>query len=304
MNIANLLFSEEAADRRRLKAAPLACDQVIEDEEEGERSNRLVSSGFGWYCDMKDLKEDDCCSAVPTAPNSLDGSSEAAESDDGGDRSRNNSNASQCDDEDCGEWRSSRQRSFSLNHFKPQKDHEPAQALLPVSSDPVIAEEKDAAHHWEKQWEKANGWSNQSTKTFQLPANSVIANKIVKALHLAIDPSPHGMVSIPVMVYISGYRVVKQGFKRHCEYGVVLSCRGRKQLSWRRFSEFKLLASTCCEYRQPGACKAWGAVKQRQRFGRCLQQDYLGKKCTYLENFLRMFMFDHADPSLLVAFLL
>ncbi|CAM9272930.1 unnamed protein product, partial [Chrysoparadoxa australica] len=238
--------------------------------EEEERATRLVSDGFNWYCDPHiEDREKRCLTHSPS-----DVSDSTAELNAWSDTASAEDQTEEVEEE---EVRGGRLRQVSMS----------APQLAPVSSIPIpkrlsndrllsaglsfdtllFGDPKD--REAKLLTEISNSGSNCSTKTFHLPANSALGESTRALLGLPeMQVNPTGLLTVQLMLFISGYRVVQQGMKRHCgelacfghldvfpleraqpcnqpwpsmyscpsEYSVVLSCGEKKWVSWRRFS--------------------------------------------------------------------
>ncbi|CAM9453548.1 unnamed protein product, partial [Hapterophycus canaliculatus] len=107
----------------------------------------------------------------------------------------------------------------------------------------------------------------------------------------------------PYMVSIGSTRVRRMSpFAVHAEYQVLMTTKDGTYKSWKRFSDFKLLAEYAKISDLRDTVSAWRRVQQTQRWFRCLEANYLKSKCRLLERFLAQLLFELPTPSLLMNF--
>ncbi|CBJ28523.1 conserved unknown protein [Ectocarpus siliculosus] len=107
----------------------------------------------------------------------------------------------------------------------------------------------------------------------------------------------------PYAVSIGSTRVRRLSpFAVHAEYQVLVSTKDQVHKSWKRYSDFKLLAEYAKISDLRDTVKAWAHIQQTQRWFRCLEANYLKTKCSLLERFLAQFLFEVPTPSLLMNF--
>eukprot|EP00903_Cladosiphon_okamuranus_P017799 g16382.t1 len=106
----------------------------------------------------------------------------------------------------------------------------------------------------------------------------------------------------PYAVSIGSTRVRRVSpFAVYAEYQVLMSTKDETYKSWKRFSDFKLLAEYAKISDLRDTVTAWTHIQQTQRWFRCLEANYLKTKCRLLEKFLAHLLFEVHTPSLLMT---
>lgn len=110
-----------------------------------------------------------------------------------------------------------------------------------------------------------------------------------------------------IMVHIPKFQIVQAGSDVHAEYLIVVGLGAVTLGVWRRFREFKHLATKIAssEKRKQfhNALCSWHCLRTRQRWFRCLDKDYLILKCFLLERFLHDLVFESLSPDTVREFL-
>ena len=90
------------------------------------------------------------------------------------------------------------------------------------------------------------------------------------------SPLPHAKSPNPT-------RLVPTWYGRHAEYEVILTCGKQQRISCEQFSKFSLLAAAACTEKLQNCRGAWSRIVMAQPGHRCLNREYLSKKCKLLE---------------------
>eukprot|EP00752_Nemacystus_decipiens_P018190 g16320.t1 len=110
-----------------------------------------------------------------------------------------------------------------------------------------------------------------------------------------------------IMVHIPKFQIIQTGSDVHAEYLIVVGLGTVTLGVWRRFSEFKRLATKLSTSRRRdqfhNALCSWRCLRERQRWFRCLDVDYLILKTFLLERFLHDFIFESMSPNTVREFL-
>ncbi|CBJ33192.1 conserved unknown protein [Ectocarpus siliculosus] len=110
-----------------------------------------------------------------------------------------------------------------------------------------------------------------------------------------------------IMVHIPKFQIIQTGSDVHAEYLIVVGLGTVTLGVWRRFSEFQRLASKLSRSRRRdqfhNALCSWRCLRERQRWFRCLDVDYLILKTFLLERFLHDFVFESMSPNTVREFL-
>ncbi|CAM9845553.1 unnamed protein product [Pylaiella littoralis] len=111
-----------------------------------------------------------------------------------------------------------------------------------------------------------------------------------------------------IMVHIPKFQILQQtGSDVHAEYLIVVGLGTVTLGVWRRFSEFQRLASKLARSSRRdqfhNALCSWRCLRERQRWFRCLDVDYLILKTFLLERFLHDFVFESMSPNTVREFL-
>ncbi|CAM9858913.1 unnamed protein product [Ascophyllum nodosum] len=130
---------------------------------------------------------------------------------------------------------------------------------------------------------------------FVVPHDHVTATKTFRQ-------SKHGFPEAYALA-IGSTRVIRVSpFASHAEYQVLLSTKHGVYKSWKRYSDFKLLAEYAKISNLEQTAMVWKELQQTQRWFRCLEANYLKTKCELLEKFLAQLLFDVPTPALLLTF--
>mmetsp|Transcript_6581 Transcript_6581/g.8904 ORF Transcript_6581/g.8904 Transcript_6581/m.8904 type:complete len:321 (+) Transcript_6581:47-1009(+) len=104
-----------------------------------------------------------------------------------------------------------------------------------------------------------------------------------------------------IIIHIPKYRVIQEHFDIHAEYLVVIMVGEHTFGVWRRYTEFKKLAEKLAsppnkdQYRN-SLC-SWKCLRNKRRWYRCLDKEYLALKCFMLQRFLQDLIFESLHPS-------
>eukprot|EP00904_Undaria_pinnatifida_P000914 jgi/Undpi1/10823/HiC_scaffold_3.g01352.m1 len=130
---------------------------------------------------------------------------------------------------------------------------------------------------------------------FQVPHAHVTATKTFRLAN-------HGRPE-PYAIAIGATRVLRvSSYASHAEFQVLMSTKDEMYKSWKRFSDFKLLAEYAKISDLRDTVTVWREIQQTQRWFRCLEANYLKNKCMLLEKFLAQLLFAVPTPSLLLTF--
>ena len=111
-----------------------------------------------------------------------------------------------------------------------------------------------------------------------------------------------------IMVHIPKFQIAQIGSEVFAEYLVVIGLGSVSLGVWRRFSEFNRLAAKISNSEKHrvqfhNALCSWKCLKNRQRWFRCLDRDYLILKTFLLERFLHDLVFESMSPDTIREFL-
>ncbi|CAM9403377.1 unnamed protein product [Chrysoparadoxa australica] len=110
-----------------------------------------------------------------------------------------------------------------------------------------------------------------------------------------------------IMVHVPKFQIVQTGSDVHAEYLIVVGLGSVTLGVWRRFSQFKRLATKISGSEKKrqfhNALLSWQCLRNRQRWFRCLDRDYLILKCFLLERFLHDLVFESMSPDTVREFL-
>nr|CCA20166.1 conserved hypothetical protein [Albugo laibachii Nc14] len=126
----------------------------------------------------------------------------------------------------------------------------------------------------------------------------------VTVTHKSFAIVNNGMTKIiPSSISIPRFRIVqpRHGTDRHAQYLITLRLENEYYAKWRRYSEFSELVNVLQGQRYQRSLKAWKSIETRW-FNR-LEPSYLHQKCVGLENFMREFMYELHEPTVLIQFL-
>ena len=109
-------------------------------------------------------------------------------------------------------------------------------------------------------------------------------------------------------VRIPKFQIVKRdGERPHAEFLVVARLGAVTFGLWRRYSHFERLNQKVCESFPVSDYQnthwSWRCLRRRQRWFRCLDQEYLALKCFLLERFLHDLVFEAASSAVFAEFL-
>lgn len=97
----------------------------------------------------------------------------------------------------------------------------------------------------------------------------------------------------------------------YAEYMLLVKVDARTFGIWKRFSDFKVLASNVqTQSKSSGNLRrfrktifSWEYLVSKQRWFRCVDKDYIRQKCILLERFMHELLFESATSDLILSFL-
>eukprot|EP01041_Mallomonas_annulata_P010839 gene10839-22622_t len=159
---------------------------------------------------------------------------------------------------------------------------------------------------WSKNFQESDAFSPPEEVIKNRPRKLSVTEDVVSVIYKgkgshsnAVSKSflDDNMVTITVQMPL--FRVVIDSHERkHAEYLVIVSVDNVKFGVWRRSSHFKKLISQVIKnsvtYEKTIA--SWKCVTMRQRWFRCLDQQYLALKCFLLERVMHDLLFETDSP--------
>ena len=218
----------------------------------------------------------------------------------------------------------------SWGHFALSEDEDHSSAVRPEETPSYILEEslpsqvlwhmtagrrpkqpEDERKRWESVWaeQMRRSKTSRSTPELQTPR----AHRPHHILHC-----PYGFAASKsfgcarcssisrIMLHIPRVRIVRyKGVRSHAEFLVLVDNGARTFGVWRRFSDFhRFHARRVTQSRAFAKSRRhWQALRNRLKWFRCLEHEYLIFKCFLLERYVQQVLADSASPAVLREFI-
>mmetsp|Transcript_12432 Transcript_12432/g.18330 ORF Transcript_12432/g.18330 Transcript_12432/m.18330 type:complete len:326 (-) Transcript_12432:247-1224(-) len=168
---------------------------------------------------------------------------------------------------------------------------------------------KEERDHYQKLWEQnfKNSHASCSVPDTQASGHVYRNTPYAQAVTKSYTCRECGS-SAQITINIPKYRIVKEGFDAHAEYLVVIVIGGTHTFGvWKRYTDFEKLAASLVSP-QPGqhftnSLHSWQCLREKRRWYRCLDKEYLVLKCYMLQRFLQDLVFESLSPSVIREFL-